>query len=190
MNRIFLTLSIVSNLAILGAFALGWRIDDPRAPDAGDAVSVHFLVALGSSIIALLVHAVALTYFMGTGRWIEETCEAYRLGEEPRRRNIRLKYQVIPGMVVCIALILATGALGAVADPASSYDMAGSATIHFGLAVATLLGNGVASWIEHRCIARNGRLVTRIVEEVRTIRRAKGLDPAPGTPSGAEFPAT
>jgi hypothetical protein len=182
-NRIFLVLATIANGLLAVTLALGWRIGDPTQLDdaTANALSLHFLVALGTCLLVLLVHAVALTYFMGTGRWIEETCEAYKLGDEPRRRNIRLKYQAIPGIIVCFLLVLATGALGAVSDPASRSNLAGAATIHFGLAVLLLTVNFVVSWMQSRAIAANGRLVNAIVDEVRRIRRERGLDaPAAG----------
>jgi hypothetical protein len=179
-NRIFLVLATIANSLLVATLALGWRIGDPRAvdPATSDALSLHFLVALGTSLLVLLVHAVALTYFMGTGRWIEETSEAYRLGDEPRRRNIKLKYRVIPGSVICFCLLLATGSLGAASDPASRSNLANASSIHFVLACTLLATNFVVSWIEYQAIVGNGRIVSAIVDEVRRIRREKGLDPA------------
>ena len=164
----------------MGAFWLGWRIEDSRsmAADAQREVTWHFFIALGAALLALLVHAVALTYFMGTGRWLEETSEAYNLGPETRRENIRLKYRALPGMVVCILLLIATVALGAVADPASDVQFGSAVLVHFSLALATVTGNLLASWMEHVAIARNGRLVEEVVERVTQIRRERGLDPA------------
>lgn len=178
MNRIFLVLASLANALLVVTLALGWRIGDPRQldPATTDALSLHFLVALGTSLLVLLVHAVALTYFMGTGRWIEETCGAYRLGDEARRQNVRLKFQVIPGILVCFLLVLVTGAFGATADPAAATNMAGAATIHFTLACTLLAVNSGVSWLQYRCIARNGRMVNEIVDEVRRIRREQGLD--------------
>ncbi|MFV0446478.1 MAG: hypothetical protein ACK5Q5_23135 [Planctomycetaceae bacterium] len=178
MNRIFLVLALIANALIALTLALGWRIGDPRGldPATADALALHFLVALGTCILVLLVHAVALTYFMGTGRWIEETCEAYSLGDEARRANIQLKFQAIPGMVVCFLLVLATGAFGASADPASTTSISRADLIHFTLAVTLLTTNAIVNWWQYRCIARNGQIVNEIVDEVRRIRREKGLD--------------
>ncbi|REJ89250.1 MAG: hypothetical protein DWQ34_20140 [Planctomycetota bacterium] len=180
MTRIFLTLTIIGNTALLGAFWLGWQIEDSRsmAAAAQQQVTWHFFVALGAALLALLVHAVALTYFMGTGRWLEETSEAYDLGPEPRRENIRLKYRALPGMILCILLLVATVALGAAADPASYIQFKSAVVIHFSLALATVVGNLLASWMEHTAIASNGRLVEEVLTRVSQIRRDRGLDPA------------
>jgi len=183
-NRIFLTLALIGNLGLVAAFVLGWQIDDPQSlsETARRAVSLHFLVAIGAGILALLVHAVALTYFMGTGRWIEETSDAYRLGSEARNLNIRLKYRALPGMVGCILLVMVTGAFGAIADPASNTSLDGASTIHFTLAALTILANLGTSWLEYSAIEENGRLVNEVLSAARQIRRDKGLD-SPAEPS-------
>ena len=178
MNRIFLTLSTLSNLCLAWAFWLGWSIDDPRSPSiqAQAAVTWHLLVAVFlAGVIVLLAHAVALTYFMGTGRWIEEICEAYSLGPAARQENIRLKYRALPGMVLSVLLLLATGAFGAISDPAANFQMTSAPTIHFALATVTLIGNILASWVEYAGIAHNGRIVKEVLAEVMRIRAERGL---------------
>lgn len=174
MNRIFIVLAIFANALLIAAFVLGWMIGD--AIEARSEVNRHMLIALGASILALLVHAVSLTYFMGTGRWIEETSDAYALGEERRRTNIRLKYQSIPGMVLSMILIIVTGAFGAMADPAATRTMPGAGAIHFTLAAVTLAVNVLASVLEFDAIRRNGLLVDAVITDVRRIRKEQGLD--------------
>jgi len=177
-NRIFLVLASIGNAAFVLAVVLGWYIGDPASakPEVQDGVALHILVAMGAAILVLLVHAVALTYFMGTGRWIEETCAAYSLGDEPRKRNMRLKYRILPGMMLAVLLVMLTGALGAVADPSSDYSMANSSTWHLALALATLVLNLIASGIEYYSIRDNSDVVNQIVQEVRRIRTERGLD--------------
>jgi hypothetical protein len=171
-------LAVIANSALLVTLILGWRIGDPASlePSARNAVTWHMLTALGAALLVLLVHAVALTYFMGTGRWLEETSEAYGLGEEPRAANIRLKYRIIPAMVGCIVLVVVTGAFGALADPAANMHRPSAAKIHLALALITLLANLFVSWLQHRVIAQNGRLVDSVVARVRQVRQERGLD--------------
>lgn len=178
MSRIFLTLASISNVLLVVTFVLGWQIGDPASLEEleQNQVGTHFLVAMGAAMIALMVHAIALTYFMGTGRWIEETCEAYRLGNSARDENIRLKYRVIPGMVIMMLLIMATGSFGAITDPASHYRIPWSRLAHFTLACATLVGNLLVSCLEWNQIVRNGKVVEAVIAEVRRIRKEKGLD--------------
>ncbi len=178
MNRIFIVLAIIGNALLIAAFVFGWVITDAAslAPDVRGEVGRHMFIALGAAILALLVHAVALTYFMGTGRWIEETSEAYSLGNDRRKANIRLKYQAIPGMVLSMLLIIITGAFGAMSDPASNSTMEGAATIHFTLAIIMLCGNLLASVLEYDAIRRNGLVVDAVIADVRRIRKEQGLD--------------
>lgn len=185
MNQIFSVLAIISNLGLLITFLLGWRISDPGSLSelARNQVSNHFLFALGAILLTLLVHAIVLTYFMGTGRWIEETCEAYRFEGAARQENIRLKYRVIPGMVGCMFLLILTGAFGAMSDPAANVRVPSAHWIHLSLAILTLTANFATSILEFQMIRRNGALVDLVYREVQTVRREHGLDvktPAPG----------
>ena len=186
MSRIFLTLSIIANSALVLTLILGWRIVDPASlePGARNAVTWHLLTALAAALLVLLVHAVALTYFMGTGRWLEETCEAYKLGNEARTMNVRLKYRAIPGMIACITLVVLTGAFGAMSDPAANAHKPWAASVHLGLALTTLLTNIFVSWLEQRAISQNGSLVDAVVTRVNDMRRERGLD-VQATTSGA-----
>jgi len=180
MNQIFVVLATVSNVMLWGTFWLGYRITDSSSLSeaARQQVSSHFLFALGTIMMALLVHAIVLTYFMGTGRWIEETCEAYRFEGAARTENVRLKYNVIPGMVICMILLITTGAFGAIADPASNMQMPAAPWIHFGLAILTLTANLIVNVIESRMISRNSAVVDMIYREVLAVRKERGLDSA------------
>lgn len=177
MNRIFSTLAIISNLGLGVTFILGWTVISPDVEGAtGLPLTVHFLTALAALTLTLLVHAIVLTYFMGTGRWIEETSQAYQLGIDSREENIRLKYRTLPGMVTCITLLIVTGGFGAASDPGAGLNMPSAKTIHMLLACASLLVNAVVSFLEYQTIQRNGRLIEEIMTSVRAIRQERGLD--------------
>lgn len=182
MKRIFVSLALLSNALLVAAFVLGMKIGDPtlRDPSVQGLVGQHFLTSLAALVFAALVHAIVLTYFMGTGRWMEETTEAYQLGGAERARNKRLKYRTIPAMVVCLVLLVASGAFGAAADPASPVKYGGfagmsAATVHFAIAVVTLVVNLAVNAWEYAAIARNHALIGDVMVEVRRIRAARGL---------------
>jgi hypothetical protein len=177
-NRIFLTLTIVANLGLGVAVWYGLGIHDRSGHLAAvkHSVSMHLLVALGASLLVLMLHAVVLTYFMGTGRWLEDTSTAYKLDDRFRGKNIRLKYRAIPGMIVCMLLIILTGAFGASADPLPVAQSSMTSTIHFTLAMTTVFLNLLVSGLEYQAIAENGRLVAEVVGEVKRIRKERGLD--------------
>lgn len=182
MTRIFLTLALLASLLLVASFALGLTIDDPRVatPEAQRGVAAHFLTAVGALVFASLVHAIVLTYFMGTSRWIEETSNAYRLSPAPREECRRLKYRVMPAMSVCLLLLILTGAAGAGADPASPYGAhtwwgVAPSTVHFLLAATTVCVNLAVNYLEYTAIYENGRIVEGVLQEVRRIRLEKGL---------------
>lgn len=182
MVRIFLPLSFLSAASLVAAFMLGLMIDDPKSRSLAVQAGIqnHFLVALAALIFSTLVHAITLTYFMGTGRWIEETSSAYRLGPDFHRRSARLKYRTIPLMVLCFVLLVLTGAMGAASDAASPMQAKGvfglsTATVHLTLAITTVVANLFVSWLEFRALEQNGEIVDEVLAEVHRIRASKGL---------------
>ena len=178
MNRIFLTISLLANAFLVGTYLLGWAVRDASIPGStGVGLRLHFLCGVGALTLAMLVHAIVLTYFMGTGRWIEETTSAYRLGPAARDENIRLKYRTLPGMVGCLTLLIVVGGFGAASDPGAALDFPAAKTIHMVLATLGLLTNLAVSVIEYDSIQSNGRLIVAIMDQVQTIRKDRGLDP-------------
>ena len=182
MKRIFLSLLVVSTILLLVAVTLGLNIGDVRSLDAStqSQVSMHMLVGLGALTFATLVHAICLTYFMGTGRWIEETSVAYSLDPSWYARNQRIKYRTVGGMVLCVVLLISVGAFGAVADPATPMSLDGtlgmtSAQIHFLTAVLTVIINILTNFTQFIAISRNSILVDGVLAEVCRIREDRGL---------------
>lgn len=173
---------MVSTVSLLVAMMLGLSIDDPRVPEPEVQIGVqyHFLAALAALVFATLVHAMVLTYFMGTGRWIEETSTAYKLGPTFFEQSKRTKYRTVLAMVACFFLLIVTGGLGAAADPASPMQSKGmfgmsAATIHLSAALVTIVVNLGVNYLEFRSLERNGEIVEMVLQEVKRIRLEKGL---------------
>lgn len=182
MKRIFLTLTLVATACLVVAVVLGLNIGDAKVADreTQSRISTHMLVGLGTLTFATLVHAISLTYFMGTGRWIEETSNAYSLPESFYKQNQKIKYGTLPGMTLCIVLLIVTGAMGAVADPATPVSLDGTlgmtgAQIHFFTAVGTAIINLAVNFTQFVAISRNTRVVESVLEEVHRIREERGL---------------
>lgn len=182
MTRIFLTLSIAATGTLLVALWLGLNIGDAAEPTraAQQRVSVHFLTALGALVFAVLVHAIVLTYFMGTSRWLEETSNAYRLDAGWQRQSKDLKWKLYPAMVLALTMLVLTGAFGGAADPASPVQFRGwgqfsAAHIHLGFAAMTVCINVAINAWEFFALQRNGQIVQRVLQEVRRIRVERGL---------------
>lgn len=183
MTRVFSTLAVLSTALLLTTFWLGWRIGDATSRDLAvqGRVTDHFLTAVGALCFAALVHAFVLTYFMGTGRWMEETCQAYHLGDDRQARSRELKWRMYPAMVAGLVLLIVTGAFGGAADPASAFGFKGfgplsARQVHLTVAVVTLAWNAFVNVLEFRAVMRNGALVNDVLEQVRRIRLERGLD--------------
>jgi hypothetical protein len=181
-KRIFATLAVFSNVLMLVAFGLGWTIGDAASRDltVQQHVAWHFLTAVGALMFAALVHAILLTYFMGTGRWLEETSQAYSLGTQYAAEGKSLKYRTLPWMAVALLLLITTGGFGAVADPASPAGLNGiagisAATVHFLTASFTIAVNAVINLLEYSAIDRNSQIIQTVLDDVHRIRREKGL---------------
>ena len=182
MQRIFSTLALIATALLVVSVVLGIQIDDATSREMAEQqkVSLHFLVALSSIVFATMVHAVVLTYFMGTGRWMEETGNAYQLSEDCYKECTSTKYRLVMQMTFAFLLLLATGAFGAIADPASpigfeSFLGMTPATVHFTIAIATVLAHMWVYWNEYSGIRRNGELVNDVMQQVREIRVSRGL---------------
>lgn len=175
-------MAVLSSLLLTSTYTLGLLIDDPSLPDIAvrEQVSQHFLTAVGGLLLAMLVHAIVLTYFMGTGRWMDETRQIYQLPEKWQAESHAIKYRVLPWMAAAIVMLILAGAFGAIADPGSSagtngWETLSAETVHFLISSIALALNFVIYIIEYQAIHRNSQLVEEVLNEVHRIRREKGL---------------
>lgn len=180
MTRIFLTLASVSTMLLVVVFLIGLNIDDPKLPEAQSLISWHMMLALSGLVFAALVHALVLTYFMGTGRWMEDVSKAYQLDSRFQEETKQLKYRSLPMMTFSLLLLFVTIGFGAAADPASKMGFAGwggitAGTCHMLTAIATMAINFFTNLREFQAIERNGELVNEVMQKVRELRLARGL---------------
>jgi hypothetical protein len=182
MKRIFLTLAVVGTALLIASFVLGLEIGDPRSvsPATRRLMSLHLLTSVAALIFAALVHAVLLTYFMGTSRWLEEARLAYKLEPHWNAENRRLKYQTIPLMAACLLLLILNIPLGALSVDRGNWTLPGGhalspSQVHFAFALLTIVVNLAVNGLEYRAIDRNSQLVGEVVVEVRRIRQEHGL---------------
>ena len=174
---------------------LGLTVDNSAERIVGQrsAADWHILIGVLGLLFAVLVHAIVLTYFMGTGRWIEETSHVYKLGDEPFRKHQKLKYRTLGPMMLGIVALIMIIPTGASADPAASRQpivdetlepaseanqgsaQTGSSTFHFVYVVIALCANVGINMLEFRSLESNGDIVNGILDDVRRIRTEKGL---------------
>ncbi|MBS0266434.1 MAG: hypothetical protein JSS02_31170, partial [Planctomycetes bacterium] len=126
-------------------------------------------------------HALVVTYFMGTGRWLEETCNAYKLGNDWQQTSKNLKWKMYPAMMTSLLLLITAGAFGAAADPASPVNFRGfgpltAAQVHLVFVSVTIAVNLAVNFWEFIALTRNGQLVNEVLGRVRQIRIERGLE--------------
>jgi len=181
LKRIFLPLAIISTAVLATSLVLGLGIEDASRKDLSHQVDHHMWTSLGGMLFATLVHGLVMTYFIGTGRWFEETARVYPLASDVFASSRRLKYRTLPIIVFGFVSLLAAGTLGAAADPASPVGFTGWAglspsTLHLLVAIAAVAVNAWTHVVEYMALHDNGRLIEQIMAEVQAIRTDRGLD--------------
>jgi hypothetical protein len=140
-------------------------------------MTLHMLLGIASALVTVLVHSIAITYFIGTSRWCKEVCETYGLPSELAERSTHLKRKTFPWALTGIFCIIGIMVLGAAADPLGanagrSYQFV---LPHYLAAMAGLAIIALAFWIEIIRIAENYAVIEEILGEVRRIRAENNL---------------
>jgi hypothetical protein len=171
MKRIFPVLAAVDGLALLVTFAVGLlKGFRPEAAAALDPL-LHFKLGLFSVLFNLGLHSLVFIYFLGTGRWVKEVALAYDIPDDPLPKLTRdLKRRVYPAALFAMLVPIAATAAGM-----GAMMREWPWQIHLTLAVATLLVNGWAFWVEYRCVAVNAAVLYQVLNEVDRIRAERGL---------------
>jgi len=168
-------------VALLGATAgLGLWIGDLH--DATDPQllrwgTVHRLSGVLAALMVVLVNSLAVTYFIGTGRWVREVVEAYGLDAALVERSRRLKRGGFPLALAGMLAVVAIVALGGAADPASGRKGTRDwVTPHLvgGIGLAAAIAWCFQAQVPR--IRRQQELIAEVMDEVRRERLARGLD--------------
>jgi len=178
MKRIFLFLCAVSIAAMLYTFALGWRrhhglaaLEERRAAggqvylDEVEALSSligpHFVWAILAGISVCLTHSVVLTYFLGTGKAIQEQTELQNWSEEFNIARRKLMGRaVVPAVVGILAIAGAAFAGGFALIRTISPET------HLVLSSLGVLAQFPVFAREYAIIHENGKLMDKIIERL------------------------
>lgn len=146
-----------------------------------DRKTLHFYLGVGSSLLAMLVSSISVTYFIGTSRWCREVVETYQLSPELALRSARIKRNAFPWAVASMLAIVVVAALGGLSDPSTPVSQqnpdwpAAFVTWHYAAAAFGLAFVAWSFWIQWNCIAKNYHVIDEIMAEVRRVRLARGL---------------
>lgn len=189
MARIFPSLATLSLVLYLATVGLGLSIGDLYSQPTDATIrmrGIHMLTGTAAALAVVLVHSIAITYFVGTSRWCKEVVETYHLDPQPLVRSARLKRSTFPWCVVGMLTVVVVGALGAAADPGTGRpDTASMASVHFAAAFGGLV---LIAWTYYRAwlnIVENQQVIQEIVGKVAEIRRERGLDKEVATDDSA-----
>jgi len=178
MTQILSRLAALTFLTLLTAFGIGLLSQARQALEHPDDVTftLHFYLGLFAVLLTLAVHCLVFIYLLGTGRWVKEVAIAYKIPDRPLPKLTReLKRRTFPVALLAMLVPIATAAAGAGAQRREWHW-----TIHFSLAIATLLVNAWAFVVEYRNVRTNAGVIEDVMREVDRIRAEQGL------PSNAE----
>ena len=178
MSRIVLGLASLNGIVLLMTFAVGFMSEgrvnvSPGVPltDAQRMFTIHLIAGLSSALLTLLLHSLIFTYFIGTGRWVQEVANAYRLSESLHEKSRRLKSRAFPYILGSILLVIMTAILGAATDRGLL-----DPNIHLALAALAIGFNFWSYFVEYHAVVANGELLSQIMDVVKRMRRERGLE--------------
>lgn len=180
MIRIFTSLALFAVLMMTATMIVGLYVGDLHGnPDVGvkQWATIHRLMGIFAAVSVVLVNSIVVTYFIGTSRWCKEVVETYKLDPKLIARSVELKRRTFPWALLSMLTVVAVGALGAAADPATLRPGTEHWVIpHLVGAIAGLCFVAWAFFIQANRIAAHHNVITDIVAEVRRVRLEHGLE--------------
>jgi hypothetical protein len=139
---------------------------------------MHFLLGVLSCLTAILVNSIAVTYFVGTTKWIREVVETYGLGDTFIERSNQIKRATFPWAIGGMLAIIAIAASGGMADPGGWMrgQSALYVTPHFILAMLGTVVIGWSFYVQVNNIAANSQVIADVMDQVRAARQERGLE--------------
>jgi hypothetical protein len=147
---------------------------DPRVLRWG---TVHRLSGVLAALVVVLVNSMAVTYFIGTGRWCREVVETYGLDGGLIERSKRLKRAAFPFAVIGMLSVVGIVALGGAADPASGRKGSRDwVTAHLIGSIGLMATIAWCFQSQAPKIHRQHELIDEVMAAVRRERQHRGLD--------------
>ena len=140
--------------------------------------TVHRLSGVLTALVVVLVNSMAVTYFIGTGRWCREVVETYGLDAALVERSKRLKRGAFPFAVIGMLSMVGIVALGGAADPGGGFAAASREWVSWHLIGGIGLAAVIAWCFQAQLPAIRGQhnLIDQVMAAVRSERAARGLE--------------
>ena len=180
MERVYSRAAMFAVALMLATALLGLWIGDLHGQTDRSVLrwgTVHRLSGVFAALMVVLVNSMGVTYFIGTGRWCREVVETYGLSAALIHRSKAIKRAAFPGSVIGMLAVVGIVALGGAADPATGRPGTQNwVTPHLvgAMARAALIAWCFQSQLPR--IRRQQALIEEVLDEVRVIRRDRGLD--------------
>jgi hypothetical protein len=182
MDRVFIRVALFAVALMVATAGLGLWLGDLHGqtePAVLRWATVHRLSGVLAALMVVLVNSMAVTYFIGTGRWCREVVETYGLDGSYIERSRQLKRSAFPFALLGMLAVVTIVALGGAADPASGRPGTQQwVTPHLlgGLGLAAAIAWCFQAQVPQ--IRRQHGLIEEVMAEVRESRRRRGLDVA------------
>lgn len=185
MDRIITPLASLTVLLMLITLAVGLWLGTGDIRDPADTVArswfrLHFLLGVVAGLAVVLVNSIAVTYFVGTGRWCKEVVQTYSLDPDIVARSAKLKRRAFPYALVNMLLIVGVVALGGAADPGGTVRVEPPCGLSWGqwhfLAAAAAVAIVAYAYLMLWHLIREHQVVIReVLGHVERIRQQRGL---------------
>ena len=180
MSTVFARVCLFSIALLVATAGLGLWIGDLHGQTDPAVLrwgTVHRLSGIFSSLMVVLVNSMAVTYFIGTGRWCREVVETYELDNVLIERSKQLKRQAFPWAVSGMLAVVTIVALGGAADPASGPSGTQDwVSVHLVGSLACVAVIGFCYQAQMSALRGQQRLIDEVLTAVRNIRLARGLE--------------
>ena len=180
MDRVFSRAALFAVSLMAATAGLGLWLGDLHGQTAPAVLrwgTVHRLSGVLAALMVVLVNSMAVTYFIGTGRWCREVVETYGLNDSYIASSRRLKRAAFPFAMIGMLAVVTIVALGGAADPASGRPGTQQwVTPHLlgGIGLAAMIAWCFQSQVPR--IRLQQGLIEEVMDEVRESRRKRGLD--------------
>lgn len=180
MERVYARAALFAVVLMVATAGLGLWLGDLHGQTDRAVLrwgTVHRLSGVFAAIMVVLVNSMAVTYFIGTGRWCKEVVETYGLPAELVARSKAIKRSSFPWSVLGMLAVVGIVALGGAADPSTGRPGSENwVTPHLVGAIAL---TALVAWCFQSQVPRIRRqqlLIEDVLARVREIRRSRGLE--------------
>ncbi len=181
MHRIFLGLAITDGTLLLATGVFGFLVPPPPGGALAYWHTVHILLGLFTTILTLMVHSIAYTYFLGTGKWVKEVVRVYQLPDWVLMQAKKNKKRAFPFEFWSMMLIGGAAWMGAGVDA-----LGWSSAWHLAAASIAIAFNLCSFYAEYLVIIAQSRLlleVKRLADQLRLAQPAASDQSAGATDS-------